>query len=572
MTESQQLNMQTCSLRLALMAFIGFTLAGCPDPAPSSPSEIPDAMVEVDQRMTAGEEPDMMVPDMEAGTEVDMEVDMDPPPVDHSCTSCEDDDECGEGYLCVAFDEDSFDQRCFMPCSVDDEEGEQCDEGFSCLELSDELAICVKDDQPSCELCYDPDGDGYGAGGYCEDGDVDCDSADASINPGVRRDLCDGVDNNCDGEVDEDFEPTRCDVGTCQAESSCVDGVESACEPPMVSASDITCDGQDDDCDGSLDEDYVAESCGDGVCAAVSDCVEGSVVACMPLEPRSMDDASCNGIDENCNGQVDEDFTGECGLGICRQEAICASGVDRCTALEPEQGELDNSCDLVDQDCDGEVDEGFTTTATCGLGACQVAGACVAGAYACEALTPSASDDTTCDGIDEDCDGEIDEDCQVNTLSVAYNATLSTASVIALDVYYEQAVSPVREASTYQPRLLQLAITPPAGVFGVQPEIEGSAYVRGEIGNMDVLILPPAIDAPLGTLRVEIGNTFNPAAPRILPADSAAGRAGKVITIMFARNNAASPLNFTWHVGYTQMAPIEALQVMELTPIPPIIP
>jgi hypothetical protein len=85
---------------------------------------------------------------------------------------------------------------------------------------------------------------------------------------------------------------------------------------------DATCDGIDDDCDGPVDEDYVASatSCGEGACGATgsTSCVAGSVVdSCTPGLPAP-DDTVCNGIDDDCDGSIDEDGDPDGdGMGSC---------------------------------------------------------------------------------------------------------------------------------------------------------------------------------------------------------------------------------------------------------------
>ncbi|MGM0575349.1 MAG: hypothetical protein ACQEXJ_06435, partial [Myxococcota bacterium] len=88
-------------------------------------------------------------------------------------------------------------------------------------------------------------------------------------------DACDGQDNDCDGETDEDFagEATTCGTAPCVAEGeiTCVDGeLVDTCTPGQGAEADATCDGVDDDCDGSTDEDYapVDTTCGTGACAS----------------------------------------------------------------------------------------------------------------------------------------------------------------------------------------------------------------------------------------------------------------------------------------------------------------
>ena len=111
------------------------------------------------------------------------------------------------------------------------------------------------------------DGDGF----VCE---VDCDDGDPSVYPGAS-DGCNGVDSDCDGEVDEDFipQPTSCGVGACSASGvlECVAGVAvDSCQPGPAAPNDAVCNGLDDDCDGLTDEEYASQatSCGLGVCEA----------------------------------------------------------------------------------------------------------------------------------------------------------------------------------------------------------------------------------------------------------------------------------------------------------------
>ena len=238
---------------------------------------------------------------------------------------------------------------------------------------------------------------------------------------------CDGVDDDSDGSVDEDYasESTSCGLGACAAagSSSCVDGeVVDDCVPGSPAPSDASCDASDDDCDGSVDEDFASEAttCGAGACASTgsTSCVGGAVVDSCTAGTGAPADASCDGVDDDCDGLLDEDFvsaTTTCGAGVCAStgSTSCVGGavVDSCTAGTGAPS--DPSCDGVDDDCDGLTDEDFAAMSTsCGTGACAASGTveCVGGSVV-DSCTPGipAPADLVCDGADEDCDGLTDE-------------------------------------------------------------------------------------------------------------------------------------------------------------------
>jgi hypothetical protein len=178
----------------------------------------------------------------------------------------------------------------------------------------------------------------------------------------------------------------------------------------------------DDDCDGVSDEEYVVDgSCGVGACLTnntPSSCVSGVETACVP-GTAALDDATCDGVDDDCDGVSDEGFvstSASCGVGSCVASGVtvCVSGAVTDTCIPGTPAPDDATCDGIDDDCDGVADEDYITTPTiCGVGGCESTGAisCIGGVVQDTCIPESpATDDATCDGIDDDCDGLFDED------------------------------------------------------------------------------------------------------------------------------------------------------------------
>ena len=315
--------------------------------------------------------------------------------------------EAGEAVdSCVTGQRTGDDSSCDR---TDDDCDGETDEAFPRRGTACGVGACASQGESGCELGRARDS--------CEPG-----------RPGLTDETCDGVDDDCDGFVDEDFQERNevCGEGACRSEGAvlCNAGVsENTCVPGAPADADATCDATDDDCDGELDEDYVATgtTCGEGVCARAGErrCVNGAENdGCVPGAAAGPDSV-CDGLDADCDGATDEGFVRRvvrCGVGACRRagELACVDGeaADDCVAAEPAAD--DATCDRVDDDCDGERDEDYVPVGiTCGTGVCEASGqrVCVGGVEtdACEPQPPGDAD-ATCDGLDDDCDGALDED------------------------------------------------------------------------------------------------------------------------------------------------------------------
>jgi hypothetical protein len=225
---------------------------------------------------------------------------------------------------------------------------------------------------------------------------------------GATAERCNGVDDDCDGETDEELGTFDCGTGACaRTLPACDHGVPAVCDP-FADATPETCNGADDDCDGATDEDLGTIPCGVGFCfALLPACTDGAPTLCNGRAWLASDE-SCNGMDDDCDGETDEGLgTIDCGLGACaRTLPACTSGAS--TVCDPLAGSRAERCNGVDDDCDGETDEGLGTI-DCGVGACARAlPVCTDGApTVCDPFAGATPE--TCNGADDDCDGATDE-------------------------------------------------------------------------------------------------------------------------------------------------------------------
>lgn len=238
---------------------------------------------------------------------------------------------------------------------------------------------------------------------------------------------CDGVDDDCNGTIDDAYvsTTTTCGKGVCErtGNTSCVSGsVVDSCAPGAPGTSDTSCNGIDENCNGTTDEGYIAQptSCGVGACTRMgsSSCVSGTVQTnCSPAAPAA-GDVSCDGVDDDCNGVNDEDYVAQvtaCGTGACARTgmSVCIGGVVQNNCMAGAPAASDTTCDTVDDNCNGLIDEGYSGAATtCSVAGCSATGSmqCLNGMVTDSCVTsPICVSETACsDGVDNDTDGSTD--------------------------------------------------------------------------------------------------------------------------------------------------------------------
>ena len=249
---------------------------------------------------------------------------------------------------------------------------------------------------------------------------------------------CDGLDEDCDGLVDEGLVPP---AGVCPAEGVCAANVPRCagalgwvCDPVADREDpERTCDGLDNDCDGLTDEELPASS---APCSRLGVCADAPPPRCLgvlgwecpPAPEFEIPEQRCDGLDNDCDGAVDNVVVAPEGVclhfGVCGGVLpVCRTGVWECEYPATYEPGPETACDALDNDCDGVTDEEVPDCGCvnqerrdCGssLGRCLPGiQFCWLGEWSdCSGLEPEPE---RCDGQDNDCDGLTDEgvpDCE----------------------------------------------------------------------------------------------------------------------------------------------------------------
>ncbi|MDP1828868.1 MAG: MopE-related protein [Archangium sp.] len=371
------------------------------------------------------------------------------------CKPCETDSDCPQvADRCLVLGTTRY---CGRDCSFDD----QCPPSFRCGEATTVSgALAPKQCQPTsgtCECIAATAGQ-----------QVPCDVTNASgtcsgisvCRPPVGYDLCtartptaevcNGLDDDCNGMTDENLGDITCGTGECQrAAAACANGTPQPCTPGLPSAE--VCNSRDDNCDGTVDDGFnlstdvnhcgacnqpcvltnAVPKCELGACA-VDRCVAGwtdldRVAAngceypCVVADGGGME--ICDGLDNDCNGVVDDGFDlitdpancGQCNLTcsvpgttvatyacVARVCGIgsCVSGRGNCNQSYGDGCEVDLGTDVSHCGLCGQACVTPNATPGCDAGSCAV---------------------VQCNNGFGDCNGQVSDGCEVNTNTALSN-------------------------------------------------------------------------------------------------------------------------------------------------------
>jgi hypothetical protein len=344
------------------------------------------------------------------------------------------DDDCDflvdEGTTAYDDDEDGYCE--VAPCVGAGVRGGDCNdaaagvhpEAIETRNLADDDCDGLTDEETTA---YDDDGDGFCEIPACIGAGIlggDCNDAAPGVNPGAPE-ARNGADDDCDTMVDEgttgadDDEDGYCEVAPCTGSGSFGGDCDDAA-PGVNPGAPEARNGVDDDCDGDTDEDTTAsDDDGDGYCE-VAPCLGVGVLgddcndAAVAVHPGASEVP--NGIDDDCDGDTDEGtgMTDDDHDGFAEVAGDCNDDNNRIYPGAPEDGGTGTGApDGLDNDCDTIVDEGTTAYDDDGDGFCETAPCVGPGVLGgdCADANPSRNPgrrEVCGNAIDDDCDGTTD--------------------------------------------------------------------------------------------------------------------------------------------------------------------
>ncbi len=334
----------------------------------------------------------------------------------------------------------------------------------------------------------DEDGDGFGdisisviacesPAGYVSNFD-DCNDNNAEIHPSATE-ICDAIDNDCDGYIDEE-DPSVVgnvlyyDDDDDDGFGDITDNPELACSVPLGSsgnnfdcddtnstinpdAPELCSDGTDNNCNGIIDElPCEGDADSDGFTISEGDCDDEN----PEIHPAAIE--LCDLIDNNCNGlfneglsyldyyiDADSDGFGDNSASAVNSCIVMPDSVtnnsdcdDTNNTINPTASEI---CDAIDNNCDGNIDEGlifldyYTDADGDGFGdenatavnACESISGAVTNNEDCDdaVSTTYPNSEEICNGIDENCNGIIDELPSTEIPTIAWDHDFGTTAV-----------------------------------------------------------------------------------------------------------------------------------------------